>query len=196
MGFISCPRQYDRGTRLMAAKSISRLNDRRDVRMLRDETQRVLSLDNSGFKVSVTNEFLHNLAENIGLTQCTAHRKHDLGCDIVLDGQGKYRFSRAWVQHVETHHDHIEKIFRQGNLQHPVSRVPTKSLRDPQEANLAQILLFDERRKNFIDTVRVLLKADAVQIKHIDIVRLQALQALLKGLNHVIRREHVTTPTG
>ncbi len=99
-----------------------------------------------------------------------AHREHQERADAILPGQRKHRFARVLVQHVKGDHRDIPHAVAAGALRHRVLGVAGRGLGDAEMAELALLLLAQQRRREHMERMVVSARGDAVQLVDIDVI--------------------------
>ena len=92
------------------------------------------------------------------------------------------------MQHVEAHHDHPPHVVVQRARQHRIGEIVDRVLREADVPDLALHLLFNERRRDDVACMLVLVRLHPVQIEHIDIVGAHRPQRIVETFDHARRR--------
>ena len=139
-----------------------------------------LSTDEKAERVGVVGERLrhqaiggqlaHRRGEPPWLREDVAHREHHQRADAVLPGQREHRFARVLVHHVKGDHRDVPHAVAAGALDHSVLGIAGRGLGDAEMAELALLLLAQQRRRERLDRMVVGARGDAVQLVDVDVI--------------------------
>ncbi len=104
--------------------------------------------------------------------------------DAFLARHRKHVIARALVHHVEAHHEHLPNRIVHRAREHRVGEIDNRILGDADVPDLALGLLLDERRRQGLQRIIVLVRLHAMQIEHVHIVGAHDPQRIVQARDH------------
>ena len=95
---------------------------------------------------------------------------------------------RALVQHVEAHHEHLPDRIAQRARKRLVGEIDDRVLSQPDVPDLALLFLRNERGRERIQRVIVLVRFHGMQIEHVDVIGAHHAQRIVEAFDHALRR--------
>src|ERR1700722_20301700 len=99
------------------------------------------------------------------------------------------------MHHVEGRHEHLPDRIAQGAFQHLVGMVDDRSLGDADVSDFAFPLLRIKHRYQYVERIFVVVKSDAMEIEHVDMLDAHDAQRTVDAGNKLLRRYWLSVAT-
>lgn len=167
------------GTGFVAAESVSGFGDGAGILKKKVEGG-VGIVEIAGIKLPAFDEACDAFTQIVGLAEGFAHGEHDLDADVVFNGFFEDGVTTALVEDVVADHEDVPEVVLCSALEHFVIGVFVEHLGDADEADFALFLGAFEYGVDVGDEVVVVLGHYAVEVVDVDVIGVEAFEALVE----------------